>query len=399
MIGVSIGIPFSNSNGWPTPAQLGNLITNNFGSLGDLNNYTLSTPASTIALSGGYLRLTNSPGAGTFLNYARYDAYGSTQLQNYSLEMVVIPRNNIADSFGCGVGFIGTNTLVTNTVYNCLFYCGTGANNGKILLYRNTTNIGSSAALVWAVGDRIKVVITRSNFTYTATATNLGSGASVSVSTTINIAATSPVTNSICKPAIYSFGGTQDVESFNFSSTEYKNVSASFHGDSITEGYTASAIGNRWQSLFVAGSNKRFINNASQASSTADLLLCINEMKSLKPQYCFLAIGTNDIGNAVPAATYQANYLSIISQMASVGSTMILCTPIARDTFSMLPFVNFVNSLTNYARVDLFALTRNGLGTGLLPAYNDGNGDGTHPGNSGHAAIGALLRSRFPYVI
>jgi hypothetical protein len=56
---------------WPSPVALGEFINQDFTALGSLSDYTIANPASTISLTGGYLRLENNPGSGGFANYIR----------------------------------------------------------------------------------------------------------------------------------------------------------------------------------------------------------------------------------------------------------------------------------------------------------------------------------------
>ncbi len=380
--GYSTGTPMFGCN---QAFPLGTLITQDFTTMTTLNDYTITSPGSTWALSGGFLHITNTSGAGGFANTMQYNTYGSSNLMDYAYECVFRPQDKVANGFGLTIGNINTN-LLSGSVWRGLFNTSSGVNSGKITIYFNTTaKAATTVALAWSVGDRIKLNFSKTDFTFTFTATNLTAGGSKTVSYTASQSTTTETIDTTRKPCLFSNGGTQDVEYFTYSSPDYKNPRIAFFGDSITAGYDASSVPNRWvNQLNIAGS-RLYTNSGSPSTYTAAILQCINEMMLINPEYAICMFGGNDVALSVSPAAYKANYTNIINQLKANGCKVIHCLATPRNAFDMSAVLNpFIQTFSGDIIIDTFTPLKNG--TALASAYD--SGDGTHPNDAGHALIG-----------
>ena len=175
---ISSGILSLMMPNWRAPTHLGTLINQDFTTLGSLSNYTITHPNSTIALSGGYLRMTHQPGTGGFANYIRYDGYGASSLQNWEHEVVVIPRANGATDYGISLGTITANANFSVT-WAVFLNLTNSASAGKLQIYSSGVAKGAlSSAVSFSLGDRLKLQFNRTGQVYTASVTNLTTSSS-----------------------------------------------------------------------------------------------------------------------------------------------------------------------------------------------------------------------------
>lgn len=380
-------------SGWPTPVQAGELFNFDFTTASDLGDFTITNPASTWALSGGYLRITNNPGAGGFGNHARYNGYGATHLNNYTIETVIIPQNRVATSYGLTLAMKSVNSTSVVDI-QCFFECDSSF-PGRMIIYRNGASKATSAGnLAFSVGDRIKLTMTQSFLQVTFTAENLTTPATKSVSYTFSQTNTSDTSYTTAKPAFYSNGGIHDVEYLKYSTTEYKNAKLLCLGNSITMGYSATTQANSWYQQLVSGKPRTYVNLSNPSSKTAEDLQLFNELSILNPEFVMLMIAGNDVSGGIPQATYEANYNSIVSQLRSQGATIIHCYAPPRDATNMTTLNNFIATFSpSDLVIDTFTPLK-GAGTDLAAAYD--NGDGTHLNNAGHALIADTIEPEMP---
>lgn len=376
---------------------LDTLISQDFTTMGNLNDYTAVTPASTMVLTGGYLRFTNA-GSGGFANYLRYDAYGSTQLEKFELETIIIPRNLTASSFGASIGIISTNTTAVVSFQGFL-ELDSSANNGKVRIYKNGSAISlMSSALVYSLGDRIRLHFKRTYFTFVLTAYNMETGLSVSTSYTTSQSVTSDTPNTTGKPCLWSQGGIQDISGLWMRSETNKNVNILYIGNSITEGFSATTLPARYLEIVMANSTKIYSVYACVGSKTADILACMNEITLINAQYNIFMFGGNDVASGVSAPVYQSNYTSVRNTLVTTnGKIVIHCFATPRNAFDMSavlnPFILSTFTLDQVIQGTYYNL-KDSSGFGLDPLFDIG--DGTHPNNTGHLVAGNTITSSAP---
>ncbi len=250
----------------------------------------------------------------------------------------------------------------------------------------NTVTIGAvnsgyiikTATLPYTIsaGDIIRVRYTQNITTITATVEDISKGTINNYSATAMLSNGAPyLMPSMGAPCIWNFGGTNDVISFSFISTTNTNLDVLVVGNSKTAG------------LFAGSWNLRFASQLSRlgtvgvlganSAATADFLTEVPYIISLHPKYVILAdLVRNDIAGGVPAATWQANYTSIVNSLTAAGITVVHLYGMDEPTLSQTAWytwlpANFTSNLIN-----------------ILPGWNNSTmvgADGVHPIYFGHS--------------
>lgn len=174
-------------------------------------------------------------------------------------------------------------------------------------------------------------------------------------------------------------------------------------GDSITTNIYATTT---YASLIASATGLTTVNTAVSGYSSSSVLSNINSMIiSQTPDICILMIGTNDIANASASnldnanmvSTYIANMQSIITQVKTAGSKLILLSPpITRnineykrgeelvEALKWLCIANDVEFIDVYSK---FAAIARSKTLAEINSYYLLDPDKYHLNNSGHALI------------
>lgn len=369
----------------PVPEPLGELFNQDFATIGSLSDYTIVNPGGgTVGLSGGFLRAVYSPGPGTFANYIQYNGYGSTNLEEYTLETIITPRTFTVNSYGIGLGLVKTQLSNIVESYGGFLQMNNGVDKGKIQITYGTGPAFYAAGatkLLFSVDDRIKITFTRSKLHYTFTAENLTVPHTVSVTYdsvtaygNINLTA-----NPISKPAIFFAGGTIDVEYLTANSPAQKNIDILFYGDSITAQYGVPTLPDRYADKVMSGSLKSYTVCASPGGTTEDFLQCLNEIVLLNPDYLFFECGINDLAYSSIAAAKIA-FQSIIAGKAS-RTKIIQSYIVPYQTNDPAAWNTMIDQIAVRPPVDF--TTALGTGTPKLPDPTFYNADLVHPNDTG----------------
>ena len=178
---------------------------------------------------------------------------------------------------------------------------------------------------------------------------------------------------------------------------------AVFLGDSITAGSideTNHAYGASWPTFACGFSGQRiqYVYNAGVPGNNSGQMLdrIQADVIARAPQLCTLMAGTNDIGNNVPFATYQANVRAIVTALRTAGIVPVICTiPPNADAARHGRISQWNGWLKRYAAsLGLILLDTHGVlvdpatAGAYLAAYN---GDGTHPNMAGTLAVGQYV--------
>jgi len=370
------------------PVEMGELFNNDFTSLGNLDDFTQVKPNSTISLTGGYLRNEQNPGYGTFADYISYNGYGSTILEKWTMEAVIIPKNLTATSWGVSLGIKNNQASFNpNNILGFLELDNSVA-NGKLVIFNGGGALATSAGnLTYTLDDRIKLSYTRNAFTLSLTAENLTNPNTVTVSYNIptNTYPYVELPPVIGKPSMFFSGGTQDVEYFKYSSTALKNADISFIGDSVTVAYGPSSVANRYADLIMSGSSLAYNVCASSGATTIDVLLCMNELLLLNSNKYVLCLSINDSSYGVPLATTKANFEYLINNLSGTKVLNYLIPYGGTDPALYNAMMDTVIGAGTI--VDL--TTALGTGTPKLPVPAYYLPDLIHPNDSGHSVISA----------
>jgi len=176
--------------------------------------------------------------------------------------------------------------------------------------------------------------------------------------------------------AIYNLGGTMDIIGIEVSSQSPTNPYILAIGDSKTMGWGCIDPAIKWaNSINQLGSTVVW---AGTADNTAEILASIPNAIKLAPKYVILNIGRNDIANAVVAATYQANYQSIVTQLQAAGIKVIHLTPIPETVVTQTALDTWVRATYPGQFIDASISWVNATHLGS---------DNIHPNVSGHRLL------------
>lgn len=184
------------------------------------------------------------------------------------------------------------------------------------------------------------------------------------------------------------FGSGQiDVNSLKVTA-EYKNARFAFLGDSITQGRFATNYADGFAAKIRSSYPGEVLIAGAPSATSADWLANIQSVTMMTPRRVFLMMGTNDISNAVPQATWQANMLSIIAALESAGASVVLLSITPRSYSPVRTSWNPWLQSIGRPYIDLY--TPLASGDDLSASYS---ADGLHPNSAGHAVIASTIQS------
>jgi len=180
------------------------------------------------------------------------------------------------------------------------------------------------------------------------------------------------------KPSIVAFGGTQTVDYWRVYTAEYYNSDLLVVGDSKTIGFGCTSVYDRYGHLFESNNVGKYITtNGGGSDKTAEFLASLDELKSYRARYAILCMGRNDIDNAIPAGTWQANYSAIVAGLESVGTEVWHQLPLPETVLDQSALTTWINA--HYTNIISVPATWN--------AVTDNVADGIHPNTGGHLKI------------
>lgn len=168
-----------------------------------------------------------------------------------------------------------------------------------------------------------------------------------------------------------------------------------------------------WAQFFL-GHRFRTLNNSGVAGQTsAQMLARIDtDVIAYRPGWCHILAGTNDVGQAVPVATAQANITAMLDRLASAGIRAIVGTIPPRNTYtgSMLADLHALNQWIralarrrpNVVVVDYYAAVAAPSDSRFATTGEAGQAtspDGVHPGNGGAPRMGKFLADALSSII
>lgn len=369
----------------PNPIAFGTLYTQP--SWPNFNNWTASGFTPTV--SGGEL---TGIGAGNFTRYMTQDGYGPTNLMDWERTMIFRPQTTSAGGQGVAIGIRGTGLFSPRSIQCAVVIGGGGSNNGKLNIYKDGAFFAQSATAVsFSLNDRIECVLTRAGWTYTFKARNLTTGgAYVTVARTVGSTVPNNGLNWIGKFGLFFIDGTMIVESDLCTSIAWKYPRTVFIGDSKTEGFSVADLTESYPYIAWGASTNKYNVLAKANNLTGDILTAMNEIINQHPRYAVMAIGCNDVRQAVSSATWQANYTSIRNQLVAAGIQVVHLRPFKETVLNLATLDTFVQTFTSDTVVDTFT------------SYNTGtmlSADAIHPNLAGMTFIGNKIITDAPFVL
>jgi lysophospholipase L1-like esterase len=378
----------------------------------NLSNYVQSTGATnpaTFTASGNDIVLNRST-TSDYNSYITYLPYGSTSFEYYTLVFEFTLGAITSTSTGAAFGIQSTSSFGNRSLF-CQFNNSSGANGGKsfILTGSTTTPFGTvlqtSSVLTRSAGDRIRMMITRSDLTTTCLTQNLTQGGSTTITQTFSLV---PIqTNNqhnTGRIAVYSVGGVINLNSWTYTTTQKKNIDYCFVGDSIFYGAFAGSLAARFASVIKNQSTKTIEVNSGSGDYTQQWLWKIAELKAMNAANYILCTA-NDLRFSVSASVYKANWTSVRNSLAnadsSIGkqsSNIIHMVPVADSAVDVSVYQTWLATAFPLDQViDLYALTKNAGNTTLSATYD--SGDGTHPNSTGHTVIANKIIADKPTIL
>jgi lysophospholipase L1-like esterase len=347
----------------------------------------------TNSFSGGEMNL-----SGGSLNFAKYIVntdYGTTNLMDWKITCIFRPQQIDATNRAFVIGVQSNGLNFPHSAQAAIGFGTTAGVNGLVRIFKDGTILATGASLMSSlnVNDRIQLEFVRSGWTFTLTATNLTqtSVVPVSVSFTVNGSITS---NAILTPgrfAIYAFSGTQIVENYVVTTTAWKYPKSIFVGDSKTEGFSVTLLSNAYPALTYSSSSNKYNVVAKANNEIGECLGAIHEVVAMQPTYCLLNFGSNDLRFGVASATWQANYLSYVTQLKNAGIIPIHILPPKEVSLDVTPIYTYITS--NYTG-DLMVDCYTGWNTGTMLVA-----DGIHPNQTGENYIQSQIIATVPQIL
>lgn len=391
---------------FPSSSALGSQFTDTFNRSSPGSNYNVTAPDVTFSQNGSNLRAARAT-TGGFVNYMILNAFPSAG-NGMLAESITFTTRFFIVTHAVGIG-IGFKSLSGNSVVDFLAIANTAPSAaGYCSQYHNGTEVSSrSSPLVsWAAGDHVELSINRNINIMTITMKRLNGTTFTRTSTYTFSTTGSPLAMNVSQLCVWFFGGTYDFDYLNITYGLSKYPGLAFIGNSITQWYFNSIYQNRYASQSMTGSSKSYVVMAGQGMRTADLLLALDEIRVVRPQYVIMMIGTNDYGTSVPEATFKANYEQLISTLIGYGIrqvVLLLITP--RNTINFNPATagtanKWINDTysgdSRVVIVDTYTDLKAAVGDGINASYSS---DGLHPNDTGSDVIKTKIRGQIPTIL
>lgn len=296
--------------------ELGTIISDNFNRASIGTNWT-NVGAGTFSIVSNKLELTAASFSTS--NYLRYDAYGNTNIESFTLSYILTVGTVNSTSFGQGISLQSQGASATNSVQIGINL--STVNTGVVSLYNNNSTTAtyiSDNGLTISTGNVLNIVIRfiKHKLIISILNTNTGRTNTVEFDFFTSQPSAPNIPNSF-RFGIMALGGTHQIDDFNVVCNDPKNVSILALGDSITKGYNSDNLANRWTEVLNNVSNVITLTNAGGGNVIEDINTA--EILSLTPQKIIVLIGVNNIqfGNSV--ATIQTKYTTLINTLVAGG--------------------------------------------------------------------------------
>jgi len=370
------GIPISGT---------GNLVSKNgfiVQSLGDIYNKTTWVDASdftasggaSVSVSGGKIQLGTSA-TGSFSSIIKINNKISL-LERWSIKATVKVLSNTGTSYGVGFGidtinpYGGAGLLARFTTFPTSnhLYINNSTNNAQaddIATFSIATNDILYLELNYLGAGLVKVNLTKGTTTVSTTYQYTLTGASL------------PNTGQF---VIKTFGGNCELQSLQIDSLENKYADLMVIGDSKTQGYYASIFANRFCDI-LRGTYPTVVNSGGGWDRSIEAIARIDELKSLTPKNVILHVGSNDKRSGETLANWSARFLTLKSEMESVGSTVYAMKMFNETILTFADYNSFIDS--NFASNRI-------IDAGTISL----NGDGVHPNDAGNIQIANAIKAK-----
>ena len=375
----------------------------------DLSDFTIAGTAPTI--SNGKVVWTAADN-GNFVNSIALTGTGNND-DDIDMEVTLTlgagswDTGNASSNYGIGIGKLATNAInpwgaamfynTYNPIAQDTFYLSSGSTftqqnvggtNGIPVV-----NVGTSAA---AAGEVLTLVYSQRGPRFYSYIRDATQGVRVSRNDEFPLATCATTFPNSDRMALWNNGGTYTIQSIRVVSRKRQAPNLAVVGDSKTFGCDASIRDLRF------GSEIDTLGPVSVYAGSGDVTQSVlNDLPSIlaaKPRAVLLNIGRNDLANGVAAATWQANYSGIVSQLKAAGVRVVHLLPIPETAQAQTALFSYITStFPNDGLIDPAAGTYMVNGTVAYTAPSGWSNstmlspDAIHPTAAGHAYLASLI--------
>ena len=337
--------------GGGSPVQIGTIFENNFSAA----DWTEAGTGSTWTYNPSYIDTVNST-PGSYSSLIRYNAW-PTQLEHFSItSTVTVNTISASNYFSFAIGLAGISEDGPIVTVKGLIYAGDSVYKGFMQIVYGLGNNNSDVVSDIGVsrvplnaGDVLEMTLSQDFLLTTFSCRNVTQG-SITYSCTFNNSAALSLpftanrqTLNVNEVSFFNIEGDYRINSYSYSTTEYKNIFGLLVGDSKSEGYFVDSDANRISTLVDAGVTNYFSLAAGGGNVTQDILNNIDEIILKNPTNAVLFIGRNDLG-VTPEVTWKANYASIVSQLQAAGINVWHQLPTPEAVLDQSVLTTYINS-------------------------------------------------------
>lgn len=356
----------------PDPGTIGTIYEKS--SWANLDDFADNTATATPSIVGDKIQLTG--GNGTFTNSIDLLRYTCLEKWKFTARVTLL-STPASTTFGFGFGIRSYNTTgVRNTVAR--YITANTASSGRLFI-----NSGASDTLAASTSSpdivppvlnhEYLLTIELDRYIMSFTVEDLTVGGSVTLNYTFQSDFSEPTLHNTGRFAMFSFGGTHQLNSLKVESAELTSPPYMIIGDSKAKGYKASLFTNRYATLLI--SQYPYITlNAGGSDKIDEITLRLDEIISINPAVVILSIGHNDKVQGQGDASILSEYDALVTQLVNAGIRVIHIGPI-RATSISLEFM-YTHISATYSAADV-----------IDPGSPSLDGDGTHPNDAGNQTI------------
>ena len=301
-----------------TITTVGNIITEPCNSL---SNWTQTGTDFTV--SSGHYNISSAAGSTSFAAYIRQTAYGTSDIENFTITADLTVGTINSTSWGVGIGLYSQRTTFQKSL--TIGFLMDNTNKGKIAFYFNNSTTGgvvSTGSITISSGDVTSVKIRQIKDTYIVTWTDGTQVLTASYTYFLNTATLNPsiVTYmpNVFNYTIYSMGGsTHQIDNIVVNSDEKKYPRFLFIGDSELKGYNLGTISRRAADIVseVAQSKISLLANAGNWIEDVNT----TEALSYQATNIIISAGINNLSGGDNSTTIMSKLATLISAFTSNG--------------------------------------------------------------------------------
>lgn len=324
--------------------------THTFSAAGWTKAANFNTFATETVVSGGIQIASSHTGVGTDWIYAPW----TSMADNTTIEMTFT------------LNTIGLSNPIVGMVRNAL---GGTTVGGVVYMALNEINVNGSTHSInhFNAGDLIRMRMSMDYTTFTVDVYNI----TQNKFDTYSIAGANYVFASASLPGIYVTNATITVKDFRYYARNYKPDLMIVGDSKILQAGGSSSFASYDSTLSgrLQTRTNQTVSSFSKASVTLQqFLLCVPELRKLKPAKVLLDIGTVNIFVTDPQSTWGPLYINAVDSILNIGVKLILAKDFPSSTIETAPLGHFIDSVyandTSVSIIDLYSTT---------PLYSSGD--------------------------